>query len=192
MRVSTVSWPFKVIRGGGQAPADKPALTDLMRGKTPASAQPINMAQGHASSVKARAVTLLAQREYSRQALQDKLVSEEVGPEEVAQALAQLQAKGLLDDTRVAETLVNRRAVKLGGMRLRQELQAKGVSPELVDQTMAGLQDTELARARVVWQKKFGHVAMDAATRNRQARFLTNRGFSSDVVKQVVAGIEDE
>ncbi|NDC61954.1 MAG: recombination regulator RecX [Betaproteobacteria bacterium] len=150
------------------------------------------MAQGHASSVKARAVTLLAQREYSRQALQDKLVSEEVGPEEVAQALAQLQAKGLLDDTRVAETLVNRRAVKLGGMRLRQELQAKGVSPELVDQTMAGLQDTELARARVVWQKKFGHVAMDAATRNRQARFLTNRGFSSDVVKQVVAGIEDE
>ena len=176
MRTATVSWPFKVIQGGGQSPADTPS----------------DKAPGKATSVKARAVSLLAQREYSRQALQDKLASEEASPEEVEQALAQLEAKGLLDDTRVAETLVNRRAGKLGGMRLRQELQAKGVSPELVAETMAGLKDTELARARAVWQKKFGHVAVDAATRNRQARFLATRGFASDVVKQVVAGVEDE
>jgi regulatory protein len=143
-----------------------------------------------APNVKARAVSLLAQREYSRQALQEKLVSENASPEQVEQALAQLEAKGLVDDTRVAETLVNRRAGKLGGMR--QELQAKGVSPELVAETMAGLKDSELARALAIWQKKFGHVATDAATRNRQARFLATRGFSSDVVKQVVAGVEED
>ena len=151
-----------------------------------------NSKDARAPNVKARAVSLLAQREYSRQALQDKLVSENASPEEVEQALAQLEAKGLLDDTRVAETLVNRRAGKLGGMRLRQELQAKGVSPELVAETMAGLKGSELARALAVWQKKFGHVATDAATRNRQARFLATRGFSSDVVKQVVAGVEED
>ena len=151
-----------------------------------------NNKDARAPNVKARAVSLLAQREYSRQALQDKLVSENASPEEVEQALAQLEAKGLVDDTRVAETLVNRRAGKLGGMRLRQELQAKGVSPELVAETMAGLKDSELARALAVWQKKFGHVATDAATRNRQARFLATRGFSSDVVKQVVAGVEED
>jgi hypothetical protein len=33
---------------------------------------------------------------------------------------------------------------------------------------------------------------VDAATRNRQARFLATRDFASDVVKQVVAGVEDE
>jgi regulatory protein len=49
-----------------------------------------------------------------------------------------------------------------------------------------------LARALAIWQKKFGHVATDAATRNRQARFLATRGFSSDVVKQVVAGVEED
>ena len=143
-------------------------------------------------SVKARAVSLLAQREYSRQALVEKLTAEGQSPEELALALDQLQARGLVDDTRVAETLVNRRAGKLGGMRMRQELQAKGLSPEVVAETMASLKDTELARARAVWQKKFGHVAVDAATRNRQARFLATRGFASDVVKQVVAGVEDE
>jgi len=80
----------------------------------------------------------------------------------------------------------------LGGMRLRQELQAKGVSPELVAETMAGLKDSELARARTVWQKKFGQLASSSAERHKQARFLASRGFSGEVVRQVVAGVEDD
>jgi regulatory protein len=209
VRSAAVQWPFKVIQGGVASPGldsagsvaagSSNSPTSLGRGQ--AQAGPVSEVRHMADSsnkdarapnVKARAVSLLAQREYSRQALQEKLVSENASPEQVEQALAQLEAKGLVDDTRVAETLVNRRAGKLGGMRLRQELQAKGVSPELVAETMAGLKDSELARALAIWQKKFGHVATDAATRNRQARFLATRGFSSDVVKQVVAGVEED
>ncbi len=157
---------FKVIQGGvSHAPMPKPV------------------------SLKARAVDLLAQREYSRQALQEKLLSEQASAEDVAQALAQLEARGLVDDTRVAETLDNRRAGKLGSMRLRQELQAKGLSADVVADTVAALKDSELARALAIWQKKFGVVATDAATRNRQSRFLATRGFSGDVVRQVVAGL---
>jgi regulatory protein len=176
-----VNWPFKVVQGGAAQAA--PAVQVGERGKSSAAQPP---------SVKARAVSLLAQREYSRQELNDKLTAEQASPQEIEQALAQLEAKGLVDDARVVETLVNRRAGKLGGLRLRQELQAKGVSPELVAQTMADLKSTELARALAVWQKKFGQVATDAATRNRQARFLATRGFSGEVVKQVVAGVEED
>jgi len=110
----------------------------------------------------------------------------------VDQALAELEARGLVDDTRVAETLVNRRAGKLGGMRMRQELQAKGLSADVVADTMASLKESELARAQAIWLKKFGQVATDAANRNRQARFLATRGFSSDVVRQVVSGLGEE
>jgi regulatory protein len=77
-------------------------------------------------------------------------------------------------------------------MRMRQELQAKGLSPEVVADTMAGLKASELARAQAIWLKKFGQVANDAASRNRQARFLATRGFSSDVVRQVVSGLGEE
>jgi regulatory protein len=193
MRTAVVNWPFKVIQGGGQQPAsDDITGPGLVRGKTPAPQASAAQGLGKTPSVKARAVNLLAQREYSRQALQDKLHSENASPEDIEQALAQLEAKGLVSDARVAETLVHRRAGKLGGMRLRQELQAKGVSPELVAETMAGLKDSELARALAIWQKKFGHVATDAATRNRQARFLATRGFSGDVVRQVVAGVSED
>jgi regulatory protein len=157
---------------------------------------PFHLIQGgapdKAPSVKARAVSLLAQREYSRQELTDKLTAAQASPEEVEQALAQLEAKGLVDDARVVETLVNRRSGKLGASRLRQELQAKGVSAELVAETMAGLKGTELARAQAVWQKKFGQLAATSAERNKQARFLASRGFSGDVVRQVVAGLSDD
>ena len=157
---------------------------------------PFQLIQGGATdkapSVKARAVSLLAQREYSRQELTDKLTAAQASPEEVEQALAQLEAKGLVDDARVVETLVNRRSGKLGASRLRQELQAKGVSPELVAETMASLKGSELARAQAVWQKKFGQLAATSAERNKQARFLASRGFSGDVVRQVVAGLSDD
>jgi regulatory protein len=57
---------------------------------------------------------------------------------------------------------------------------------------MASLKDTERARAQAVWQKKFGQVAASSAERNKQARFLASRGFSGEVVRQVVAGIADD
>jgi regulatory protein len=181
---------FTVIQGGG-AHAASPACSELgnARAKVHAPTSEFDKPLSKPVSLKARAVDLLAQREYSRQALQEKLLSEEASVEEVDQALAQLEARGLVDDTRVAETLVNRRAGKLGGMRLRQELQAKGLSADVVAETMAALKDTEMARALAIWQKKFGVVAADATSRNRQARFLATRGFSGDVVRQVVAGL---
>ncbi len=182
MSAVVLNWPFKVVSGDVAASgADAPPAG---RGKTPSATNP--------PTVKAKAVSLLAQREYSRKELSDKLTASEASPEEVEQALKQLEAKGLVDDTRVVESLVNRRSGKLGASRLRQELQAKGVSPELVAETMAGLKDTELARAQAVWQKKFGQLATSGAERNKQARFLASRGFPGEVVRQVVAGITDD
>jgi regulatory protein len=177
-----LNWPFKVVQGG--AAGAEPPASIAARGKAGAAVNP--------PTVKAKAVSLLAQREYSRQELSDKLRAAEASPEEVEQALKQLEAKGLVDDTRVVESLVNRRSGKLGASRLRQELQAKGVSPELVAETMVGLKDSELARAQAVWQKKFGQLATSGPERNKQARFLASRGFSGDVVRQVVAGIADD
>ena len=182
MSAVVLNWPFKVVPGGVAAPGtDAPPAG---RGKTPSATNP--------PTVKAKAVSLLAQREYSRKELSDKLTAAEASPEEVEQALKQLEAKGLVDDTRVVESLVNRRSGKLGASRLRQELQAKGVSADMVAETMAELKGTELARARGVWEKKFGLLASSASERNKQARFLASRGFSGEVVRQVVSGLADD
>lgn len=146
-------------------------------------------------SLKARALRLLSQREHSRAELERKLREHETEPGSLAQALDELTAKGFISEQRVVESVLHRRASKLGTTRVRQELQAKGLSAEAVVQAVARLQDSELERARAVWAKKFATPATpatDAAERARQMRFLAARGFAGDVIRRVVRGAEDD
>ena len=139
-------------------------------------------------SLKGRALRLLGGREHSRAELERKLARHEEEPGQVHQVLDELQAKGFISDARVAESVVHRRSAKLGGARIRHELQAKGLDGELVQQAVARLRGTELARAQAIWQRKFGSPPQDAVQRGKQARFLAARGFGGDVIQRVLAG----
>ena len=143
-------------------------------------------------SLKGRALRLLAGREHSRAELERKLAPHEEAPGDLKRALDDLQAKGFIDEQRVIESVVHRRAARLGAQRVRQELQAKGLAPDAVAQAVAALQGSEVQRAREVWRRKFGEPAADLAARARQMRFLASRGFGGDTIRRVVAGAEDE
>ena len=141
---------------------------------------------GFQPSLKGRALRLLSQREHSRAELERKLAPHEEVPGELAKALDELQARDFINDGRAVESVVHRRASKLGAARVKQELAAKGLSGEVVAEALAGLKDTEFSRAQAVWRKKFGAPAPDATTRAKHMRFLLTRGFSAEVVRRVV------
>ncbi len=145
-------------------------------------------------SLKGRALRLLGQREHSRAELERKLAPHVQDGDDLPRILDELQAKGFVSETRVVASVLHRRAARLGAGRIRQELQAKGIAPDLVAQAVQDLRGTELARAREVWQRRFGEPAADAAGRAKQARFLAARGFTGEVVRRVVTGaaFEDE
>ena len=142
-------------------------------------------------SLKGRALRLLAQRQHSRAELQRKLAAHEETPGELAQALDELQAKGFIDEQRVIESVIHRRAARLGASRVKQELQAKGLPAEAVAQAVGELRGSEVERAREVWRKKFGRMPADAAERAKQMRFLSARGFGGEAIRRVVAGSDD-
>ncbi len=137
-------------------------------------------------SLKARALRLLAQREHSRAELERKLRPHETEPGTLAQALDGLEARGFISETRVADSVLHRRADKLGTARVRGELQAKGLSEAVVDEAVQRLRETELARAQAVWAKRFGQAPADPAERARQMRFLAARGFAPEAIRRVV------
>ena len=143
-------------------------------------------------SLKGRALRLLAGREYSRQELERKLAPKEEEPGQLKQALDELQAKGFIDEQRVVDSVVHRRAPRLGAGRIRQELQAKGLDAEAVATAVAGLQATEAERAREVWARKFGTPPADAAQRAKQMRFLLARGFGAEVVSRLLRRLGEE
>jgi regulatory protein len=141
-------------------------------------------------SLKGRALRLLSGREHSRSELERKLAAHEEEPGQLRRVLDELQARGFIDHARVAESLIHRRAGKLGAARIRQELQAKGLDAELVAETVAGLRDTEVQRARDVWRRKFDAPPADAAERGKQTRFLAARGFDGEVIRRVLSGVD--
>jgi regulatory protein len=142
---------------------------------------------GQQLSLKGRALRLLSGREHSRAELERKLASHEEEPGQLRRILDDLQAKGFIDHRRVAESVLHRRAGKLGAARIRQELQAKGLDAELVAQAVAGLRPTELQRAREVWARRFEAPPGDAAEHGKQARFLAARGFDGEVIRRVLS-----
>lgn len=139
-------------------------------------------------SLKGRALRLLAGREHTRTELEGKLAAHESEAGELQRVLDELQAKGFISEQRVVESVLHRRAARLGVARLKQELQSKGVSAPAVAQAVALLRSTELERARDVWRKKFGEPASDLAGRARQMRFLAARGFGAEAIRRVVLG----
>jgi len=143
-------------------------------------------------SLKGRALRLLAGREHSRPELQRKLAAHETEPGELARVLDELEAKGFISEQRVVESVVHRRAARLGTGRVKQELQAKGVSPEAMAAAVEALRHTEVDRAREVWRRKYGEAAPDAAGRAKQMRFLASRGFGTEAIRRVVSGADDD
>lgn len=139
-------------------------------------------------SLKGRALRLLSQREHSRAELVKKLSPHVQEGESLTAVLDDLEAKDFINETRVVESVVHRRAARLGAARIRQELQGKGLAGEMVAKAIEQLHATELERAQQVWARKFGAPAPDAAGQARQMRFLLTRGFSADAVRRVLRG----
>ena len=156
-------------------------------------------------SLKGRALQLLAQREHSRLELRRKLLRrvrddarrDDTGAQatpadrhaEVEAVLDWLQAHRYLSDERFVESRVHARVARFGNLRIQQELSQHGV--ELTPAIAGELRDSERARAREVQQRKFGSPPATPADRARQARFLAGRGFSAEVVWQLLRGTVD-
>jgi regulatory protein len=141
-------------------------------------------------SLKGRALRYLAAREHSRAELERKLaphLAEDADPSELARVLDELTAKGFISEARVAESVLYRRAARLGSARVLHELRAKGLSDDVVAGAAEQLRATELSRARQLWRTKFGNLPEDAAERARQMRFLAARGFAGDVIRRALA-----
>ena len=111
-------------------------------------------------SLKGRALRLLSQREHSRLELERKLAEHETEPGQLAKALDELQARGFISEERVIESVIHRRAGKLGTARVKQELAAKGLSGEAVTEAMEQLRGTELARLACAQQPQLSVILM--------------------------------
>jgi regulatory protein len=109
--------------------------------------------------------------------------------DEVDVLLDWLQSHRYLSEERFVESRVHARQARFGNLRIRQELSQHAV--ELTADLSADLMQSEGERARAVRQRKFGDAAASLSDKARQARFLAGRGFSAEVIWQVLRELGD-
>ncbi|WP_076593489.1 recombination regulator RecX [Herminiimonas arsenitoxidans] len=141
-------------------------------------------------SLKARALRYLSAREHSRQELGRKLARYAQEGDDVEALLDTLEAAKFLSQSRFSESLVHRRAARFGNSRIMSELKSHGIDPDSLTDIKANLELDEVARARAVWERKFGTVAANAEDRAKQMRFLMQRGFSHRAIQAAMRAVD--
>ena len=137
-----------------------------------------------------RALGLLARREHSRAEITRKLGQAGFAVEDIAPLLDEFEQKNWLSDRRFAESYVADHRARAGRVKLAYDLRQRGVPDAIVEAVLSGNRDSELDRAREVWQKKFGIAPADAAEKVRQMRFLQSRGFAQEIIQKTLRATE--
>lgn len=143
-------------------------------------------------SLREQALACLARREHSRIELVRKLLQSGHAEEEIAALLDEFEARNWLSDRRYAESYVADHRARSGPVKLAYELRMRGVADSTIDTVLAETRDSELARAREIWRKKFGKPAVDAPEKAKQMRFLQGRGFSQEVIRRTLNARETD
>ena len=141
-----------------------------------------------------QAIKLLARREHSARELTRKLAARGHDRDDIARALEALQRQRLQSDERfVAEYVRSRRERGFGPVRIRAELQERGVDRAL----LADLPQDGEAQWRQccteVRAKRFGaEPVQNAKERARQQRYLAYRGFTAQQIAAALKQTGDE
>lgn len=130
------------------------------------------------------AVRLLARREYAERELRQKLLRQKFDPDSISLAVATLKEKGYLNDTqfmqRTVERLVAEKRCGVRGIIAKLRQMGLTVSNEEVREYCPVEEEWNIASQLV--EKKFH--TLDSDNFPRIARFLVNRGFSTETVSR--------
>ena len=140
-------------------------------------------------SIRNTALDLLSRREHTRLELSRKLKAKEFLSGEIHELLDCLENEGLQSDERYTESYVHSRGRRgFGPLRIRLELQERGISTDLVDTYIDFNDQLWLAVARKEYEKKFGAQATESVKdRAKRMRFLQSRGFTGDIIQKTFA-----
>lgn len=133
------------------------------------------------------AMDILALREHGRVELKRKLLRKGALPDLVDAVLDELTADKLLSEQRYLESYIRSRAHSgYGPLRIQQELIERGISKTDAQQALAKTDHDWHEQLLAVWQRKFNQLPQDQKEKAKQGRFLLYRGFSMDMVSQLL------
>lgn len=138
---------------------------------------------------KDRAVRQLARRPYSTAEIQRFLRRHKHNDEAISRVIDYLSEMRYVDDSAFAEFWVEQRESfrPRSRLALRQELSQKGLSPELINQAIESVDETEAARRLANKQARRWQHLPEAEFTQKVAGYLQRHGFPYSIVEPIVA-----
>jgi len=150
-------------------------------------------------SLKARAIALLARRDYARTELRAKLVggradaeSAEADSADVDAVLDELAAQGFLSDARFAQGMVRQKSGGYSKRAIGASLKARGVDGAAATDALAGVEIDDHDAMVALWRRRFGTPPVNDKEKARQVRFLASRGFSLSAIFKLLRHPPDD
>lgn len=136
-----------------------------------------------------KSLDLLARREHSIWELRQKLRQRFPGFREVELVLLQLEEQKFLCDERFSLNFVRSRMANRswGAYRLRAELQQRGIAGQWIEQALASEVDESVLREKAETLVRKSRFPTDPAAKRKLAQKLYQRGFSQELINQVLS-----
>lgn len=140
------------------------------------------------SEIRHKAVNLLSIREYSEIELARKLLSSGFDEVLVGRVIIQLKEKDYVNNERYAEAYINFRLNKGYGLyRIESELNQKGLTADEIQQALGEIDIDWWEHLTQVYEHKYhGSKIKDDRERAKRARFLSYRGFSNEMIRDLL------
>jgi regulatory protein len=134
-----------------------------------------------------RAVNFISYRPRSQSEIEGYLKKHNVGETLIPEVVERLKRSNLLNDADFARQWVENRSAfrPRGAYSLRVELRQKGLSDELIEQSITGLDEESLARAAAQKKARQLQNLEWPEFRNKLSAHLSRRGFSYETVAQI-------
>ena len=151
--------------------------------------QPKNKNNDNYTRCKNSAIYSLAMREHSRKEIQIKLKRKDFSEGvDLEILLDELEHNDYLNEYRFTENFIRYRASKgQGALRIMSELINKGISKQIINKMIYESEIDWFDLAAKQLEKKFGlELVMDYKEKARRMRFLLTRGFTQEIVQEIV------
>ena len=156
------------------------------------SSDNISPAKKEFNALMARGMRVLAMREHSIYELTNKLSEKALSQDVLNEVLDELIANNYVSDERFAESYIRSRANRgFGPIKIRAELNKKGISNQLISDHLDVSSAIWLDNARDQYQKKYTDRAIaDYKVWTKRARFMQSRGFTAEQIQGSLPAVE--
>ena len=136
------------------------------------------------------AVDLVSRKMYTEKEIRTKMMHKEFSQTAIDSVIDILKEYGYINDEAYAAIYCEHYMQKYGVKKLEYELKNKGVSSEIIENALSGINNDDTLEEMI--RKKVGTKELDYKEYSKTVRYFLSKGFEYDAIQSILTKLRDE